>query len=206
LFVFITFEGPEGAGKTTLLRGVAEALRAQGRDVVVTREPGDGPVGAEIRQILLHGQELEPLTEVFLFLADRAQHVATIIKPALSAGKVVLCDRYSDSTVVYQGHARGLDVDLLREWNASATVGLNPDLTILLDLDPEIGLARLQSKDRLDAEPLAFHQRVRAGFLTEAEREPARWQPINASLPAEQILQEAMRLIEARFGAKANPN
>jgi dTMP kinase len=199
--VFITFEGPEGAGKTTVLRAVADALRAEGRDVFVTREPGDGPVGGEIRQILLHGHDLQPLSEVFLFLADRAEHVARMIRPALEEGKVVLCDRYADSTVVYQGYGRGLDIDRLRAWNAVATGGLRPHLTILLDLDPVVGLQRLRSKDRLDAEPLEFHRRVRDGFLTEAACEPERWHIVDASRDADEVQTAVLQAINARLAS-----
>lgn len=184
---FFTFEGPEGAGKTTVIAALAEWLRERGRAVCVTRQPGAAAGGA-IREILLHGEHLEPLAEVFLFLADRAQHVATVVRPALERGEVVLCDRYADSTVVYQGHARGLDRDRLRDWNEVATGGLVPDLTLLLDLPPEIGLARATKGDRLDRESLTFHQRVRQGFLAEAERQPARWRVVDARRPLAEVI------------------
>ncbi|MBX3118131.1 MAG: dTMP kinase [Fimbriimonadaceae bacterium] len=185
--MFVTFEGPEGAGKSTILALVAEKLRAQGRQVVTTREPGDGPLGPPIRQLILHGEAMDARTELFLFLADRAQHTESLIRPALEAGKTVLCDRYSDSTVVYQGVARGLDRALLRELNEFATGGLKPDLTLLFDLDPEVGLARVQGKDRLDAEPLEFHKKVRQGFLELAREEPARWRIVDASKSKEEV-------------------
>lgn len=185
--MFITFEGPEGAGKSTVLALIAERLRSTGIDVVTTREPGDGPLGPAIRQLILHGEALDPRTELFLFLADRAQHTENLIRPTLAQGKVVLCDRYADSTVVYQGAARGLDRDFLIELNAFATQQLKPDLTVLFDLDPEIGLARLEGKDRLDAEPLEFHQRVRAGFLEMAKLEPQRWAIVDASQSKEEV-------------------
>lgn len=184
---FFTFEGPEGAGKTTVIAALADRMRAHGHGVCVTRQPGAAAGGA-IREILLHGDDLEPLAEVFLFLADRVQHVATVVRPALQRGEIVLCDRYADSTVVYQGHARGLDIDRLRDWNAVATGGLAPDLTLLLDLPPEVGLARATKGDRLDKESLEFHRRVRLGFLSEAEREPARWRVIDATQPLEQVI------------------
>lgn len=204
--MFITFEGPEGAGKTTVLRGVADALLADGHEVLVTREPGEGPVGGEIRQILLHGYDLYPLSEVFLFLADRAEHVEKMIRPALAAGKVVLCDRYADSTVVYQGYGRGLDIEQLRAWNMVATGGLQPHLTILLDLDPAVGLQRLQSKDRLDAEPPEFHTRVRNGFLAEAERESERWHIVDASNGADEVRSAVLEAINARLATLARGN
>lgn len=189
--MFVTFEGPEGGGKSTLIRALAEELAKTGVEVVVTREPGAGAVGAAIREILLHGEDLDPKAEVFLFLADRSQHSTSVIKPALARGAWVLCDRYADSTVVYQGHARGMDLDLLRSWNDFATQSLRPDVTFLLDLDPEVGLQRIQSKDRLDSEPLEFHRRVREGFLEESRRDPERWVVLPAAEPAENVLQLA---------------
>jgi dTMP kinase len=185
--VFITFEGPEGGGKSTIMERIGERLRAEGRDVVTTREPGSGSVGAKIREVLLYSESIDSRCELFLFLADRANHVATVVRPALDRNDVVLCDRYADSTVVYQAHARGLDVVGIRELNTFATDGLTPNLTLLLDLDPEIGLKRLTSKDRLDAEPIMFHRRVREGFLTEARRDPARWRIVDASKAIEQV-------------------
>jgi len=190
--VFITFEGPEGAGKSTAIRAVAESLESRGTQVLVTREPGAGDFGFKIRELLLHGDDLPIWTELFLFLADRSHHVERIIRPALSAGKTVLCDRHADSTLVYQGYARGLDLENLRELNLIATGGLKPTLTFLLDLPVEIGLARLQNPDRLDREPLEFHQKVRSGFLAESRREPERWQVIDASLPPEKIVDQIL--------------
>lgn len=185
--MFITFEGPEGGGKTTVMQHIAERLRSEGRTVVSTREPGSGTVGTQIREVLLHGDAIDPRCELFLFLADRANHVTTVVRPALDKGDIVLCDRYCDSTVVYQAHARGLDPTGIRELNAFATDGLMPQMTILLDLDPEIGLKRLVTKDRLDAEPVMFHRRVREGFLAEARREPNRWRIVDATKTVEQV-------------------
>jgi dTMP kinase len=185
--VFITFEGPEGAGKTTIMQRIAEKLRAEGRTVVSTREPGSGSVGTQIREVLLHSEAIDPRCELFLFLADRANHVTTVVRPALDRGEIVLCDRYADSTVVYQAHARGLEPMGIRELNAFATDGLLPDMTLLLDLEAEIGLKRLIAKDRLDAEPIMFHRRVREGFLQEAKREPNRWRIVDASKNLDQV-------------------
>lgn len=179
--MFITFEGPEGAGKTTAIVTVAARLREDGHAVLVTREPGSGSVGKQIREILLHGEAIDARTELFLFLADRANHVATVIRPALEQGEVVICDRYADSTVVYQSHARGFEASRVRELNELATGSLVPDLTLLLDLDPEIGLKRLSQLDRMDAEPILFHRRVRDGYLHESRREPTRWRVIDAT-------------------------
>jgi len=185
--VFITFEGPEGGGKTTVLERIAERLRTDGREVLATREPGAGAVGSKIRELLLHSEPIDPRCELFLFLADRANHVTSTIRPALDRDAIVLCDRYADSTVVYQAHARGLDPVAIRQLNTFATDGLMPTLTLLFDLDPEVGLKRLISKDRLDAEPIMFHRRVRDGFLVEARREPERWRIVDASKPVEQV-------------------
>jgi dTMP kinase len=191
--VFVTLEGPEGAGKSTAARGLALRLEEAGRQVVLTREPGAGELGAQIRAILLHGGEMPPLSELFLFLADRANHVDRVIRPALERGEVVVCDRFADSTVVYQGHARGLDADQLRRLNALATQGLAPNLTLLFDLPVEVGLRRLTSPDRMDAQPVEFHQRVRDGFLKEAAREPERWRTIDASQKPEAVLDACWR-------------
>lgn len=198
--MFVTFEGPEGSGKSTCLLAVAERLRDAGYSVVLTREPGTGILGGKIRELLLGGTQMPPESELFLFLADRSAHVRDILKPALAGGRIVLCDRYADSTVVYQCHARGLDEAFVREANRFATDGLAPDLTLLLDLPPEIGLARLSSPDRLDREPLEFHQRVRAGFLSEAAREPGRWRVLDATQPPERVAEQAWAEIRARLG------
>lgn len=196
--VFVSFEGPEGAGKTTLIRGLDARLRERGVRTLVTREPG-AALGGRIRALLLDGSGMDPKAELFLFLADRAEHAATVLRPALAEGRVVLCDRHADSTVVYQGYGRGLSLEQLRAWNWFATDGLRPDLTFLLDLPPEIGLARLSDKDRLDSEPLEFHRRIREGFLAEARREPHRWVVLDATQPAERVLEEAWQPILDRL-------
>ncbi len=197
--MFVTLEGPEGAGKSTVIKMLAERIRAQGFTVLVTREPGDGPVGKQIREILLHGEKIASTTELFLFLADRAQHVEAIIRPALQRGEFVLCDRYSDSTLVYQGYGRGLDLDMLRRLNEIATGGLQPDVTLLLDLPPEVGLARQGSKDRLDLEPIEFHQKIRDGFLKEAEAEPGRWVVIDAKQEVDKVIEGSEAALKLRF-------
>lgn len=197
--MFITLEGPEGAGKSTAQQGIAEALRSQGHAVLCTREPGGSPIGPSIRSLLLEGQDLDGLTELFLFLADRSLHVSRVIRPALDRREIVVCDRYADSTVAYQGHARGLDVARLRELNSFATGGLVPDLMIVFDLDPQVGLARLTQPDRLDREPLEFHQKVRRGFLAEAALRPDRSVILNAELPPAELLRHALSAIEERL-------
>lgn len=188
--MFVTFEGPEGGGKTTLIRSLAEKLESLGRGVVVTREPGAGSFGVEVRRLLLEGDDISPEAELFLFLADRSEHVSRVIRPSLDRGAVVLCDRFADSTVVYQGYGRGLDVELLRSMNRVATGGLMPSLTILLDLPVETGLSRATKGDRLDRAPLDFHQKVRQGFLAEAAADPDRWFIVDALQPAEQVFAE----------------
>lgn len=189
--VFITLEGPEGAGKSSVAKALAVHKALQGREVKLTREPGSGELGAKIRQILLDGDQIDPKSEIFLFLADRAQHVSNIIRPSLQQGKVVICDRYTDSTIVYQGYARGHDIELLRAWNAFATGNLVPSLTLLLDLDPRVGLSRILDKNRLDSEPIEFHENVRAGFLKEASLEPNRWSIIDANQPLDKVIELA---------------
>jgi len=194
--MFITFEGPEGAGKSTALASIADRLRSLGHTVLTTREPGAGEFGKSIRQILLHGDDLDPKAELFLFLADRANHVATLIRPALARGEIVLCDRYADSTLVYQAYARGLDKAFARAGNSFATDGLVPDLTVLFDLDPRIGLARLQSKDRLDGQSIEFHGLVRDGFLHEATADPKRWKIIDSSKSQDIVLELCWEIID----------
>jgi len=196
--MFVTFEGPEGSGKSTAIRNVAESLEVP---CLITREPGAGEVGRRIREILLEGESIDSRCELFLFLADRAQHVASTILPALGDGKVVLCDRHADSTIVYQGYGRGLDLDWLRKLNQYATNELKPDITLLFDLDPVVGLARVTEKDRLDNEALDFHQRVREGFLKEAEREPHRWTILNAAQSPQEVANDALKAIRARMNS-----
>jgi dTMP kinase len=203
--LFVTFEGAEGAGKTTVIEGVRKALATQGADVIVTREPGSGEIGQEIRRILLESTSLPHLCELFLFLADRAQHVERVIRPALAAGQIVLCDRYADSTIVYQGYGRGLELSTLRELNRLATGALQPDLSLLLDIDPQVGLSRLESKDRLDREPLEFHMRIREGFLAESQRDQRRWVVLDADQPVEHVIDGALKAILSRNPRKARP-
>ncbi len=201
--MFVTFEGPEGAGKSTAIRGLSTALEALGHSVLVTREPGAGSLGRKIRALLLEEGEVVPEAELLLFLADRANHVETIIRPALAQGMIVLCDRHADSSVVYQGYARGVDIEFLKRGNAFATKGLKPDLTLLFDLDPEIGLSRIEQgrdNNRLDREPLEFHQKVRAGFLDLASQEPERWVIIDATKAPDALCADALSEINQRLG------
>jgi dTMP kinase len=201
--LFITFEGGEGSGKSTQIARLAERLRAGGRDPVVTREPGGTPLGEGIRALLLDpARPPDALTEALLMVAARAELVARVIRPALARGQVVLCDRYADSTLVYQGAGRGLDRALLRSLNEAATGGLSPDLTLLLDLDPAIGLSRRSAAgepNRLDREPEAFHARVRAAYLELSREEPARWVALDATLPSETLVLRIAETVEARL-------
>ncbi len=198
---FITFEGPEGSGKTTQLPALAAWLREQGYDVFLTREPGGTPIGDQIRQIIM-GMENKALVaeaEILLFSASRAQLVREKIRPALEAGQLVLCDRYADSTLAYQGYGHGLPLEPLRAITEFATGGLKPHLTLLLDLDPAVGLQRRQSAvadgaewNRLDDQALAFHRRARVGYHTLVSEEPERWRIVDASQPPDAV-QQALR-------------
>ena len=188
---FISFEGPEGGGKSTHAAALAETLRAEGKTVLVTREPGGTRLAELIRGLVREELDDPPVTraEVLLFLAARAQVVANVIKPALARGEWVLCDRFSDSTFAYQGYGRGIDVQLLKELNEFATEGLVPDLTILLDVPPEVSRERIAerqratstSADRIEAAGEAFHKRLREGFLALAKAEPDRFVVIDSS-------------------------
>ncbi|MBU0703190.1 MAG: dTMP kinase [Chloroflexi bacterium] len=205
--LFITFEGPDGSGKTTQIRLLAEWLREQGREVVLTREPGGTEIGDQIRAVLHdpYNTAMGARAEILLYSADRAQHVAQLIRPALAAGKVVVSDRYADSTLAYQGYGRGLDLEVLRTITTFATGGLTPDLTIYLDVTPEEGLQRRRlggdEWNRLDAEALEFHQRVRDGYLKLVEQEPERWVVVNAARSVEEVQAEIRGLGQVKRNA-----
>ncbi len=184
--LLVTLEGPDGAGKSTQAQRLADRLQSAGLDVVVTREPGGTRLGEAVRGLLLGpaGEARDPLTDAFLFNAARHQLVLEVIRPGLNRGAVVICDRFADSTLAYQGYGAGLPIDELRAIQAVATGGLAPDLTILLDVPPEIGLARKSdaSRNRFEsAFDLAFHERVRAGFLALARAEPGRFRVIDSA-------------------------
>ena len=188
--LFITFEGGEGCGKSTQSRLLLKKLEQRNIPVVLTHEPGGTSLGTEIRKLLKRkrGSSIASQAELFLFAASRVQLVAELIRPALEETKVVICDRFTDSTLVYQGYGRGLDLTTVETVNNMATGNLKPDLTILLDMSPEQGLARKQSlKDRFELEDLSFHHRVREGYLKMAAAEPDCWLLIDASLPEEKI-------------------
>ena len=202
--MFITLEGPEGSGKTAHINALADHLREHGYEVIVTREPGGTPIGDEIRNTLLRlgNEEMHPTTEILLFQASRAQHVEELIRPALAEGKIVLCDRFADSTMAYQGYGHQTDLETLAQIIRFATGGLQPDLTVLLDVDIEIGLSRRSSDsgkwDRLDAMAEAFHRRVRAGYLEMAAAQPERWAIVDASQPLDDVCDAVKRVVLER--------
>ena len=203
--LFVTFEGIEGCGKTTQAARLEQALMAKGRDVVRTRQPGGTALGEKLRGILLDPKNVDivPLTELLIYEADRAQHVERTIRPALAAGRVVICDRYGDASVAYQGAARGLGAERVAELNRIATGGLAPDVTIVLDLEPKIALARVAARgaaDRLEREALDFHARVRDGYLAIAKTEPARVKVIAADRDADAIARDVLAAVEPKLG------
>jgi dTMP kinase len=193
LGLFITLEGPEGSGKSTQAARLAAHLRGQGRQVLLTREPGGTPVSEQIRGLIINhaNAELHPHAEFLLFCASRTQLVHQVIRPHLAMEGTVVCDRFSDSTLAYQGFGRGLDLQMLDTVNRFAADGLTPDITFLLDLPVEIGLERRKLSggewNRMDAQTLAFHQRVRDGYLALAQKEPARWARVDASVDTELV-------------------
>ncbi len=204
--MFVTVEGVEGAGKSTLMGMLAAELERRKLSFVRTREPGGCGLGAKIRPLLLDvSSRVDSRAELFLFLADRAQHVAEVIRPALERGEWVLCDRYADSTIAYQGYGRGMDVERLQALNDDATGGLWPDRTLLLDLPVETGLARALARNgreglslsegRFEAEALAFHERIREGFLARAARWPERFRVLDARLSPEELRAKALEAL-----------
>ncbi len=198
--LFITLEGPEGSGKTTQLQMLAEYLKDQGYPVVCTREPGGTPISEQIRQIILSKDNhvIADVTEALLFSAARAQIVAELIRPALAEGKIVISDRYADSTLAYQGYGLGLDLDALHSLTRLATGGLVPDLTLYIDVPVKDGIARKQSGEvnRLDQKELTYHERVRAGYIEMAQAEPNRWVIIDGTHTVAHIQRELRERIE----------
>ena len=209
--MFITLEGIEGSGKTTQLKHIAEFLQSKGQDCVITREPGGTKTGEKVRAILLNpgSKDMDPLTELLLYMADRSQHIKEFIYPSLSAGKIVLCDRYYDATVVYQGLARGLDTGIINKLHELVFQNLKPDTTILLDLPPEMGLkrawkqiengSRTALETRFEKETLSFHQKVRAGYLELAKKEPLRFRIIDASNDENQVKNDIIKSLSAKW-------
>lgn len=196
--VFITFEGADGCGKTTQVELAAKFLEESGLPYIKTREPGGSELGKELRQILLHYPgAVASECETFLYLADRAQHVETVIKPAIKAGSVVLCDRFIDSTIAYQGFGRGIDLERIKYFNNIATGHLKPDLTIVFDVDSEIAQTRLGGeKDRLEAEGLSFHKKVRDGYLAIAKEESERIKVVDANKSIDEVFEQTLTLLK----------
>lgn len=201
--LFITLEGADGSGKTTQLNKIVEYFEAQKIPYIVTREPGSTKLGQKVREILLnHDGVVDSTCEMFLYLADRAQHIATVVNPALADGKIVLCDRHTDSTVAYQGYARGLDIERINYLNNIATQGLKPHLTLLFDVDTDVAMTRVGNraeKDRLEAEGAVFHAKVREGYLKIAEQEPERIKVIDANLSVEDVWAQVLEVLKANI-------
>ena len=195
--LFITFEGADGCGKTTQLKNIERFLVEKGYDIVTTREPGALDIGQKIRNILLHHKGIvADRCEMFLFLADRAQHVETFIKPAINEGKIVLCDRHTDSTIAYQGYGRGQDIELLKSLNRIAVNGLTPDLTFLFDVSAEVAQQRVgREKDRMESAGIEFHKKVREGYLKLQKENPNRIKLINANNSIETVFNETKDII-----------
>ena len=196
--LFITFEGADGCGKTTQLKLLAEDLMMRGYDVVITREPGAKGLGEKIREILLnYDGDVSDRCESFLFLADRAQHIDMIVNPAVETGKIVLCDRHTDSSVAYQGYGRGLPVERIKMLNELAVNGRHPDLTIVFDIDVETSMSRVGDvKDRLESAGMEFFNRVRNGYLEIAKQEPQRVKVLNAAKSIDEIQKDVKKLVE----------
>ena len=203
--LFITFEGPDGSGKTTQAKRLAEYLRGRGCDVLAVREPGGTSIGEQIRDVLhsLANQEMRPQAEILLYCASRAQLVGQVIRPHLQSGGVVICDRYADSTLAYQGYGRKLDLPTLRTILDFATGGLRPDITFYLDIDAEEGLRRRKVSggewNRMDDLAVESHRRVRAGYLEMVAQEPARWVVMDGAREAETIAVEIQEIVERRL-------
>jgi dTMP kinase len=203
--IFISLEGIEGTGKTTQARLLAERLSKEGYDVILTKEPGGTAIGSRIRETLLHTEhtEMSYMAELLLYNADRAQHLNEKILPAVKEGKAVITDRFTDSTIAYQGYGRALEIELLKAIDLIATGGIRPDLTILFDLDVETGLKRnkgINKIDRLELEDIEFHKKVRQGYFKIAEAEPERIKIVDASFPIEAVSEKVWEIVKWRLG------
>lgn len=205
--LFVTFEGGEGTGKTTAMKAVNDRLLKEGYSTVTSREPGGTPIAEEIRNVILDkaNTAMDPRTEALLYAASRRQHLVEKIWPALKEGKIVLCDRYLDSSLAYQGGARGLGIDEVLNINLFATEGTYPDLTLFFDLDPKVGLARIAANqgrevNRLDLEKISFHEKVRASFQELVKRYPNRYVTLDASKSPEEVAEDAYSEIKKRLG------
>jgi dTMP kinase len=198
---FISFEGGEGAGKTTLINRIAEELRSTGFTVDQVREPGGTKFGEKIRDLLLHEKEiiLSPYAELCLFLASRAQHIAEVIRPALTLNHIVLCDRFNDSTIAYQGAARGLGMENVGDFCQFITQGLDPDITFYLDIDPKIGLTRAskdRAQDKIESEKIAFHEKIRDAYRIIQQHQPKRVKLLDATKTAGEVFDEAVQQLQ----------
>ena len=209
--VFITFEGIEGSGKSTQISRLLQHLTEQRRPVTLTREPGGTPIGDQVRRILLDplNRLLDPTAELLLYAASRAQHLREVIRPALAMGRIVLCDRFSDATIAYQGYGRGLSVPVIRELDRIVTAGLRPRLTVLLDLPAETGLGRARGRNtsqglhgeaRFENEDIAFHSMVRNGYLQLAKEEPERIHTVNAARSPEEVQEDIRTIVDEVLG------
>lgn len=199
---FITFEGIDGCGKTTQQNKVSEFLTAKNIENIKTREPGGAEFGKKLREILLHYDgDVSSNCETFLFLADRSQHIDTLIKPAIEQGKIVLCDRHTDSTIAYQSYGRGLDINRIKMLNDIAVNGVKPDLTLIFDIDLETSFSRLQGeKDRMESAGIEFYKRVKEGYLEIAKQEPTRVKIINANNSIEKVFDDTIQTIKETLG------
>lgn len=204
--LFVTFEGGEGSGKSTVLKQVNEILLSEGHSTLLTREPGGTPISEQIRNVILDkaNTSMDPRTEALLYAASRRQHLVEKIWPALKEGKIVLCDRFLDSSLAYQGGARGLGMDEILKVNRYATEGQFPDITLFFDLDPSIGLQRIAANagrevNRLDLERMTFHEKVRASFQKLASLYPERYVTIDASQPLEKVVEDSLKAIKAKL-------
>jgi len=212
--MFISFEGIEGSGKTTQAKHTVKFLQDKGHDCIITREPGGTRIGEKIRAILLDplSKDMDPLTELLLYTADRAQHIKEHILPLLSDGQIVLCDRYYDATMAYQGFARGLDIGLIEKIHILLFENLKPDITLLLDLPPEIGLERawkqinngnrISQETRFEEERLSFHKKVREGYLELSRLEPERFRTIDASKDEHEVREEIIKILDAEINRR----
>ena len=206
--LFVTFEGTEGAGKSTLIRTLAEQLKARGAQVTLTREPGGSEVAEKIRSLILD-HPMDAYTELFLYEAARAEHLAKTVMPALESGTILLCDRFTDSSLAYQGFARGLPWDKVKALNKIATRGLKPDLTVLVDIDPAVGLERTQKRgadqsNRFEAEGVEFQKKVRQGFLKARKEDPKRWLTLKAgTASAEDLAAQVIKKLRSHKKVKA---
>jgi dTMP kinase len=202
--VFITFEGPDGSGKTTQIKLLEKYFKEKGYDILITREPGGTNISEQIRNVILdkNNMEMDKITEALLYAASRAQHVAQIIKPALLEGKAIICDRFVDSSIVYQGIGRNLGIDFIKKINDMATAGTQPDITFLMKLSPELGLNRKFSSDecnRLDMEKLEFHNKVYEGYLKLESLYPQRIIGVDASKSIEELYKDIVKIVENKL-------